>query len=100
MKPDVAIEYQKMREIASTFEAEAERVKQVMKSVDKHLETLKKGGWIADAATHFYGEMDSDVRPSLDRLQKALTAASDTSHEIIRLMKQAEEDASAQLPIE
>lgn len=97
---DVAIHYQTMAQIANTFDAEARRVQEVANSVESHLSTLKGGGWIADAATRFYNEMDDEVCPSLARLQSALVAAGDVSRSIIQIMKAAEEQASAQLPVE
>jgi WXG100 family type VII secretion target len=97
---DVSIHYQTMTQIVNTFDAEALRVQEVVNSVESHLSTLKSGGWIADAATRFYNEMDDDICPSLERLQAALIAAGDVSRSIIQIMKAAEEEASAQLPVE
>jgi WXG100 family type VII secretion target len=97
---DVSIHYQTMAQIANTFDAEARRVQEVANTVENHLSTLKSGGWIADAATRFYDEMDNEICPSLERLQAALVAAGDVSRTIIQIMKQAEEEAAAQLPIE
>jgi WXG100 family type VII secretion target len=94
---DVAIHYQTMAQIANTFDAEARRVQEVVNAVESHLSTLKNGGWIADAATRYYNEMDNEISPSLERLQSALVAAGDVSPTIIQIMTQAEKEAAAQL---
>jgi hypothetical protein len=55
---------------------------------------MQAGDWIGEGATKFYGEMNSSVLPTLNRLVNALEAANRTTAQIQQLMKTAEEEAA------
>lgn len=100
MSDVTSIQYDGMQTVANQFDQEAARVRRVITQVNSHMSTLKGGGWIADAATRFYSEIDNDVLPAIQRLHESLGEASKVSRDIIRLLKSAEEEASACLPTE
>jgi len=64
------------------------------RSVNSAMQQLKGGDWIGKGAKAFYKEMDSDVMPSMKRLEKAMAEAAKISNTIAKLMKQAEDDSS------
>lgn len=100
MSDVISIDYEKMQKVANDFDREAGRVKKVLNDVNAQLNILRRGGWIAEAATKFYQEMDNDVCPGIDRLQSALTMASAKSRDIISTMKSSTDEACACLPRE
>ena len=94
----ISANYQALEEIATKFSNESERIRRVEQVVSQKLNALQSGGWLADAATAFYREMESDVCPAIQRFQAALTQASQTCREISNVLKQAEEEAAQCLP--
>jgi WXG100 family type VII secretion target len=100
MSDITSIQYEAMQQVARSFQEESVRISRVMSVVENHLNTLKGGGWIADAATQMYREMDSEVCPAIKRLQDALTAAAEVSNEIARTLLNGEEEACGCLPSE
>lgn len=58
------------------------------------METLKGGDWIGKGATAFYSEMNDQVMPTMQRLQRALTEAARITQQISQIMKEAEQEAS------
>lgn len=91
----ISADYPTLEAVASTFDEEHDRVQRVQESVSRHVNGLKNGGWISDAADSFYREMDDDLLPSLARLMSALGAAGDTTRRIIQIMREAEQEAAA-----
>jgi hypothetical protein len=55
---------------------------------------LKGGDWIGEGARAFYKEMESDVMPSMKRLEQAMAEAAKVTNQIAKLIQQAEDDAS------
>jgi WXG100 family type VII secretion target len=94
--PDlIRADYPTLEEVATTFDDERDRVQRVQETVTHHIEELRGGGWVSDAADGFYREMDNDLLPSLGRLMAALGAAGETIRRIIQIMRQAEQEAAA-----
>lgn len=98
MSDVTSIQYEAMQNVANQFDQEAARIQRILTQVNSHVNTLKGGGWIADAATQFYNEMDNDVCPAIQRLHDSLREASRVSREIITVLKAAEEEACGCLP--
>lgn len=92
--------YPVLEAVAGTFLNERDRVRGILDSVQRHVETLRSGGWISESSVQFSREMHDDILPSLNRLVEALGAASDKTHEIIQIMRKAEKEAAARLPRE
>jgi uncharacterized protein YukE len=55
---------------------------------------LEHGDWQGDAADRFYAEMNSSVRPALQKLANALGEAAIMTRRVARLTKEAEDTSS------
>lgn len=95
-----SIQYEAMQRVADSLDQESARIERALGQVMNHLGTLKGGGWIADAATQMYREMDNDVCPAIRKLQAALQQASGVSRQIAKTLSSADEEACNCLPAE
>lgn len=98
MSDTISIEYEQMNQICTRFSEESARVRKVMNELERQIQVLKQGGWIADAADAYYQEMDSDVLPGVNRLVQALELAADATNQISTTMKNAEQEAQSFFP--
>jgi WXG100 family type VII secretion target len=93
--PQVRADYDQLKTIQSMFSANAEALQDMNGNIKSCMETLKGGDWIGEGAQKFYQEMDGQVVPSLQRLQRAMTEAARLTQQISQLMKQAEDESSS-----
>ena len=100
MNDVISIDKERVRAIATSFDQESAVVQQVIGNVNRHLDILRNGGWIADSATQFYQQMDGEVMVAVNRLRAALTMAGQSTREIGSLMDAAEDEACNCLPTE
>lgn len=86
--------YDELKTIQSKWQQEAESINQMNSNLSSCIQTLESGDWIGQGAKAFLQEMNSDVMPSLRRLQKALAAASKNTGNIAKEIKAAEDETS------
>ena len=86
--------YDELKTIQSRWQQEAESINQMNSNLSSCVQTLEGGDWIGEGARAFLQEMNSDVMPSLRRLQKALAAASKNTSNIAKEIKAAEDETS------
>jgi WXG100 family type VII secretion target len=91
----VKINFEKMNNIAHTFEHQAEAVRIEIGNLKQKLGVLQAGDWRGGAADKFYQEMEATVLPCLQRVANALDASASLTTKIGALMKQAEVEAAA-----
>jgi WXG100 family type VII secretion target len=91
----VRSDYDQLKQISSSFSQANSAVAGVNKRLSSAMDQLKRGDWIGKGAKKFYAEMDSDVMPSMKRLEKAMARAAKVTADIAKLMKQAEDDSSS-----
>ncbi len=89
----VQADYDELEAIARQFDREGQDVERLMMRIRALVEELERGGWQGQGARAFYDEMYQDVLPALRRLFDAMYQASDTTTQIIRILRGAEEDA-------
>lgn len=94
MPSTVRAHYDELRTIQQTFNQQADAVARMNQNLKSRTETLKSGDWIGKGATAFYQEMDGQLLPAVQRLQRAMTEAARITAQIAQLMKQAEDEAS------
>jgi WXG100 family type VII secretion target len=92
--PQVRSDYDQLNTIAQTFSTQSDTVNRTLQSVRSNMDTLQGGDWIGKGAQAFYKEMNDQVLPTMQRLQKALAEASRITKQIAQIMKQAEDEAS------
>ena len=87
----IRADYDQMPEISKRFEREAVNVKRSIDSLNRTIEVLKGGDWFGEGANAFYREMESQVMPSMQELQKTLEMGSGVMKAIERLLHEAEQ---------
>lgn len=92
--PMIRADYEVLEKIARIFQQQGQSTGQTLRRIRQSMDTLQSGDWIGQGAGKFYGEMDSSVLPSVDRLAKSMAAAARVTQRISGVMKQAEEEAS------
>lgn len=92
--PQVRSDYDQLQVIQNTFSAQSDALQRMNQNLKSRMDTLHGGDWIGEGAKKFYGEMNDQVMPSLKRLEKAMAEAARTTQQILRIMKQAEDEAS------
>jgi WXG100 family type VII secretion target len=90
-------DYDELKSIQSKWQQEAEAIDQMNANLASCLQTLEGGDWIGQGARAFFAEMNSQVMPSLKRLNKALASAAKNTNSIAREIKSAEEASSSML---
>jgi WXG100 family type VII secretion target len=92
------INYEQMEALRGRFLDHAERVRQLRQTVMNCMDALKSGGWISQAATAFYNDMENDLLPAVQRLTDSMVETSETISQIKTAFEAAEEEASALFP--
>jgi len=92
--PQVRSDYDQLQIVQNTFNSQADAVTKMNNNIKSHMQTLEGGDWIGEGARKFYSEMNDQVLPSLQRLQRALAEAGRVTQQISALMQQAEQEAS------
>lgn len=92
--PRVRGDYDQLKQISKGFTTANSAVAGVNRNLNSAMGQLKGGDWIGEGARAFYKEMESDVMPSMKRLEQALAEAAKVTNQIAKLIQQAEDDAS------
>lgn len=95
MADEIRADYDKLGQVASRFDKQAQMIDDMIRKVRADFQKLESGGWIGLGADAFMSEMRSVVFPASQRLEAALKTASQTTKEISNHMRQAEEEASS-----
>jgi len=95
MADKIEANYEQLGSIAKSFSQEADTIETMLKQIQSNIDQLEAGGWIGRGANSFFAEMRDDVVPGVERLQAALEEASQTTNEIAKLFREAEETASS-----
>lgn len=90
----VRSDYDQLKGIQGTFNSQADAIAQMNQTIRARKDTLQGGDWIGEGATKYFAEMNDQVVPSLQRLQKAMTEAARVTGQISAIMKAAEDAAS------
>ncbi|HRW09497.1 MAG TPA: WXG100 family type VII secretion target, partial [Caldilineaceae bacterium] len=91
----IRVDHQALEQVAGKFGSQSQAMAQMLHEVQRAYQPLKSGGWIGQGSTAFCNEMDSKILPALQRLIAALQQASRTTNEVRSLMREADQDASA-----
>ncbi len=94
--PNIKIrcDYDQMKQISKMFTAQGSAIAGINRKIKAAQSTLEGGDWIGKGAKAFYQEMNSDVSPSMKRLEKAMEEAARITKQIHQAMHQAEEESS------
>jgi len=90
----IRIDYDQMQQITQMFTAQGSAIAGVNRKIKAAQSTLEGGDWIGKGAKAFFQEMNSDVNPSMKRLEKAMEEAARITKQIHTVMHQAEDESS------
>ncbi len=86
--------FDELKQIQSRWQQESDSINQMNSNLASCMQTLEGGDWIGNGAKAFLQEMNSQVMPSLRRLQKALASAAKQTGTIAKEIKNAETESS------
>ena len=92
--PKIRCDYDDLQKVSQIFSAQNSEIARVNRKIKSAQGTLEGGDWIGKGAKAFFNEMNSEVNPSMKRLEKAMAQAARITKQISKLMKQAEDDSS------
>ncbi len=94
MADEIRADYDQLQDIASRFANQAQVIQEMLQNVRNRMQPLEDGGWIGRGSDAFFSEMNDEVLPATERLQKALEEAARVTNQIMQTVRQAEEEAS------
>ncbi len=87
-------DYDQLTQMTQMFTAQGSAIAGVNRKIKAAQSTLEGGDWIGKGAKAFYQEMNSEVNPSLKRLEKAMEEAAQITKQIHQTVHTAEDDSS------
>lgn len=92
---EIRADYEQLNQVANRLVQQAQTIQQMTQRVKASLAQLEQGGWIGRGANAFFDEMNGELLPACQRLYDVLSDSSQTTKEIVQIMRQAEEDAAS-----
>lgn len=100
MADKIEVDYEEMDRLAKAFLSEAEALTNLLTQTRNKVSGLHGAGWVGVGSDAFFNETETVVLPGFDRLQKAITQTGERTQELVRLMSDAEEEASGAVDAE
>lgn len=94
MSDEFKADYEQLEQVASRFANQSQEIQHMLQQVRNGMHKLQSD-WIGRGSDAFFSEMQSEVLPAVSRLQQALEEANRVTKEIVQVVQQAEEEASA-----
>jgi WXG100 family type VII secretion target len=98
MADTVQVDYDQMTGISQRFNDQSQQVRAQYQKIVQQLEVLKNGAWIGPNATKCFDIMDSNLLPACQRLFNALEAASNTTNQVAKMIRDADEETKSLFP--
>ena len=95
----IRADYDDLAQAAKVFSQQNSALAKANRRIKSAQDSLQGGDWIGKGATAFYREMDGEVNPSLQRLEKAMGEAANITKQISKVMNEAEDESSRILAI-
>src|SRR5437762_3759733 len=87
------LNYDETVTIAKKFKDEGEDIARLHSETRQRVKDLYKE-WIGEGADKFFEEMETSLLPALQRLSHALFHTQDITHEIMKIIQNADEDTA------
>ncbi|GAB4551878.1 MAG: hypothetical protein OHK0023_19310 [Anaerolineae bacterium] len=87
--------YPDFEKLGQQFVKESEQTVQLFRTIQRHMDSLERQGWIGRGADSFYREMESEVMPAVNRLGNALQDAGSAVKRIVDAWRKAEDEAAS-----
>lgn len=88
-------DYEQLETLAGQFGQQAEAQESMLARVKSAADNLADGGWIGEGSEAFQQEMEGVMIPACSRLINALKESQRVTRDIVRIIQQAEDEASA-----
>ena len=87
------LNYDQLVAIAKKFKDEGEDIAQLHSTTRQRVRDLHKE-WIGEGADKFFDEMETELLPAVQRLSQALFLSQDMTHEIMKIIQEADEETA------
>jgi WXG100 family type VII secretion target len=94
----VQFDYEQLTGISKRFVDQSDQVRAQYDKVLQQMDVLKNGAWIGPNADKFYEIMESTLLPATKKLFSALDKAGETTNQVAKMMKDAEEQSKSLFP--
>lgn len=94
----VQFDYEQLTGISKRFVDQSDQVRAQYDKVLQQMDVLKNGAWIGPNADKFYEIMESNLLPATKKLFSALDKAGETTNQVAKMMKDAEEQSKSLFP--
>jgi WXG100 family type VII secretion target len=98
MADTVQVDHDQMNSIAQRFGDQSEQVRAQYDKIMHQLDVLKQGAWIGPNADEYFKIMEGTLLPACKRLFAALDQAGDTTKNVAKMMRDADEEAKGLFP--
>jgi WXG100 family type VII secretion target len=98
MADTVQVDHDQMGNISQRFNDQSQQVRTQHDKILQQLDVLKQGAWIGPNADKYFEIMEATLLPACKRLFNALDQASDTTKEVAKMMRDADEEAKSLFP--
>jgi len=86
----IKLDFDAFKNIEGSFRAQETATQGTVGKLNKVIEQLRGGDWYGEGATKFFNEMDSQIIPSMKRLQEVMGEGDRVSKEMEKTQHDAE----------
>ncbi len=90
----IEIRYEELEGLRGQFLNQADMVKQILDVIEARMDALRSGGWVSEAATAFYADMEGDLLPAIQRLGSSMIEGGEAISHLKSIFEAAEEEGS------
>jgi len=98
MADTVQVDYDQMTGISQRFNDQAQQVRAQYQKIAQQLEVLRDGAWIGPNADRCFEIMDGTLLPACQRLHQALDQAGNTTQQVAKMIRDADEETKGLFP--
>jgi WXG100 family type VII secretion target len=95
----VQVDHDAMASISQRFGDQSDQVRAQYDKIMHQLDVLKNGAWIGPNADKYAEIMEGTLLPAIQRLFKALDQAGNTTKEVAKMMRDADEETKSLFPV-
>lgn len=94
----VQFDHDQLPGISQRFGTQADQVRAQYAKITQQMDKLRSGAWIGPNANAFYEVMDNQLLPACKRLSDALDRANETTQQVAKMMRDADEESKGYFP--
>ncbi|GAB4544453.1 MAG: hypothetical protein OHK0023_01280 [Anaerolineae bacterium] len=90
----IQAQYETLDQIIRHFSAQTDETNRLIQTIHRQKDIVQRSAWVGKGADAFYGEMEGELFPALNRLAKALADAESATKRIVKTFRDAEDEAA------